>query len=334
MQENSEYLAHHGVEGQKHGVRNGPPYPLSRKQYTPAMKKANPKPFKSTPGADTTGRKKKKKNLGYSNKLSDDAKKELGRLVKEKRVLAKRDRKAKKSERKEKRELKKELKAIKKKSKAAYNAEKKAMAAKARERARVIREGKQATRQAKKAAERSQKIADKVRAQEQEKETQKIAKQITSKRYKDARALSDEDLERAITRLRNEATYMELVNARTPKKETLGQKIGKTVKEEAVPAITKTAVEYGNKALRNYLGLDKPSELERLKSIDDVGKTQYSIMEYQKKMKDLKDTQARNKKEAKYKDAKSMDDAILAAYEARQKRLDKEEEIKKKKKGK
>lgn len=26
-----EYLAHHGVQGQKWGVRNGPPYPLSRK---------------------------------------------------------------------------------------------------------------------------------------------------------------------------------------------------------------------------------------------------------------------------------------------------------------
>lgn len=26
-----DYLAHHGIKGQKHGVHNGPPYPLSRK---------------------------------------------------------------------------------------------------------------------------------------------------------------------------------------------------------------------------------------------------------------------------------------------------------------
>lgn len=35
-----ESLSHHGIEGQKWGVRNGPPYPLETKDYSPAEKKA------------------------------------------------------------------------------------------------------------------------------------------------------------------------------------------------------------------------------------------------------------------------------------------------------
>lgn len=42
------YLAHHGVEGQKHGVRNGPPYPLDRqgKAALRKQRKANKKAAK------------------------------------------------------------------------------------------------------------------------------------------------------------------------------------------------------------------------------------------------------------------------------------------------
>lgn len=35
------YLSHHGIEGQKWGVRNGPPYPLSRGVIGSAYKKKN-----------------------------------------------------------------------------------------------------------------------------------------------------------------------------------------------------------------------------------------------------------------------------------------------------
>ena len=33
-------LRHHGILGQKWGVRNGPPYPLSGGDYTPSQRKA------------------------------------------------------------------------------------------------------------------------------------------------------------------------------------------------------------------------------------------------------------------------------------------------------
>ena len=35
----SNYLMHHGIKGQKWGVENGPPYPLSLKDYTAAEKR-------------------------------------------------------------------------------------------------------------------------------------------------------------------------------------------------------------------------------------------------------------------------------------------------------
>ena len=34
-----EYLAHHGIRGQKWGVRNGPPYPLGEKDHSASEKK-------------------------------------------------------------------------------------------------------------------------------------------------------------------------------------------------------------------------------------------------------------------------------------------------------
>lgn len=36
----SNFLAHHGILGQKWGRRNGPPYPLNSSDYSPAEKKA------------------------------------------------------------------------------------------------------------------------------------------------------------------------------------------------------------------------------------------------------------------------------------------------------
>lgn len=39
MSEN--YLVHHGIAGQKHGVRNGPPYPLDSKDHSAAEKKGD-----------------------------------------------------------------------------------------------------------------------------------------------------------------------------------------------------------------------------------------------------------------------------------------------------
>ncbi len=42
ISEDSDYLMHHGIKGQKWGVENGPPYPLSpSKDYSAAEKKAN-----------------------------------------------------------------------------------------------------------------------------------------------------------------------------------------------------------------------------------------------------------------------------------------------------
>ena len=39
----SEYLEHHGIQGQKWGVRNGPPYPLDYEQHNVSEKSKNPK---------------------------------------------------------------------------------------------------------------------------------------------------------------------------------------------------------------------------------------------------------------------------------------------------
>lgn len=38
-----EYLAHHGIKGQKWGEKNGPPYPLNKSQMSPSEKKKLPK---------------------------------------------------------------------------------------------------------------------------------------------------------------------------------------------------------------------------------------------------------------------------------------------------
>ena len=38
-----DFLAHHGIKGQKWGVKNGPPYPLGYNDHNTAEKRANPK---------------------------------------------------------------------------------------------------------------------------------------------------------------------------------------------------------------------------------------------------------------------------------------------------
>lgn len=44
MKNNKSYIAHHGIEGQKWGVRNGPPYPLDESDRSSAERAANPAP--------------------------------------------------------------------------------------------------------------------------------------------------------------------------------------------------------------------------------------------------------------------------------------------------
>lgn len=41
LSEDSDFLMHHGIKGQKWGVENGPPYPLSAKDYSAAEKRQN-----------------------------------------------------------------------------------------------------------------------------------------------------------------------------------------------------------------------------------------------------------------------------------------------------
>lgn len=44
LSEDSDFLMHHGIKGQKWGVENGPPYPLNpSKDYSKAEQKANAK---------------------------------------------------------------------------------------------------------------------------------------------------------------------------------------------------------------------------------------------------------------------------------------------------
>lgn len=53
-----EYLKHHGIEGMRWGRRNGPPYPLLRRNMSSAEKRANP--ASSNPSDNETDSSKKK----------------------------------------------------------------------------------------------------------------------------------------------------------------------------------------------------------------------------------------------------------------------------------
>lgn len=48
----SDELYHHGIKGQKWGVKNGPPYPLDAEDHSKAEKEANPKLRSSSPNRD------------------------------------------------------------------------------------------------------------------------------------------------------------------------------------------------------------------------------------------------------------------------------------------
>lgn len=59
----SSVLAHHGIEGQKWGVRNGPPYPLDRKTHTKVVREG----YKRNRKLLYAGKLSKKKQSGYSH---------------------------------------------------------------------------------------------------------------------------------------------------------------------------------------------------------------------------------------------------------------------------
>ena len=59
-----EYLCHHGVDGQKHGVRNGPPYPLKLDQMTSVQKRKNANEEQVEEHKPTMVKLKKKKKVG------------------------------------------------------------------------------------------------------------------------------------------------------------------------------------------------------------------------------------------------------------------------------
>lgn len=55
IQRNAAYLEHHGIKGQKWGVKNGPPYPLAYDEHSAAEKKKNPKGLLSNEEDNHTG---------------------------------------------------------------------------------------------------------------------------------------------------------------------------------------------------------------------------------------------------------------------------------------
>ena len=78
----SNYLIHHGVEGQKWGDRNGPPYPLDKSKYSAkekrALKKANKEEIK------------RRKNINRNRRLlSDDEIKKYNKRLEEEEQLNK-----------------------------------------------------------------------------------------------------------------------------------------------------------------------------------------------------------------------------------------------------
>ena len=80
----SNYLMHHGILGQKYGVRNGPPYPLDAKDHSASEKKAGYK--KSIGGGRNEelydkNQTKKKKNK-YQNADGSLTKKATKKLLK------------------------------------------------------------------------------------------------------------------------------------------------------------------------------------------------------------------------------------------------------------
>ena len=72
---NDQYLSHHGIEGQKWGQQNGPPYPLDYEDHSAAEKKALKKDLKwikknEKKIKDTAYKESKKEIKEYSRLLS------------------------------------------------------------------------------------------------------------------------------------------------------------------------------------------------------------------------------------------------------------------------
>lgn len=81
-----DYVEHHGIIGMKHGVQNGPPYPLSRSEHSAVVRSADKKSTRSGRKLTWRQRRKAKKNLkkaraAAAQKRLDDKEKE--RLVRE-----------------------------------------------------------------------------------------------------------------------------------------------------------------------------------------------------------------------------------------------------------
>ena len=72
----SNYLAHHGILGQKHGVRNGPPYPLDAKDHSASEKKAG---YKKSLGG---GRNEELYNAKQKKKQQKQLAKDVAKSVK------------------------------------------------------------------------------------------------------------------------------------------------------------------------------------------------------------------------------------------------------------
>ena len=86
----SDYIAHHGIQGQKWGVRNGPPYPLSlqktsEKIYNSAEKRIS----KITKDVQMAAKKSNSKLYGLENRLKtkESISRKLDKNSKEKKII-------------------------------------------------------------------------------------------------------------------------------------------------------------------------------------------------------------------------------------------------------
>lgn len=67
-----DYIYHHGIQGQKWGVRNGPPYPLSRQSSSKNHSSEDFDPFEAMSKIDKSLSKKEQDLLGVGNDESTD----------------------------------------------------------------------------------------------------------------------------------------------------------------------------------------------------------------------------------------------------------------------
>lgn len=76
-------LSHHGIEGQKWGVRNGPPYPLGSGDHSAAEKKAMAKDNKQN--YKDIKKKVSTRSSWYSKNMSDDVPERVKNQILEKK---------------------------------------------------------------------------------------------------------------------------------------------------------------------------------------------------------------------------------------------------------